>query len=287
MVKHEVNGVEHVYYTIGEAEDVGLRWKPWRACQIGDWARTDDDMVVEVLTRGGTRSSYDWLRIATGTFVTSPGVRMTTEVRENRTSFGGKYPQWKDPNRKLTKRERLFTEVYTRTWDQKLAYAMASGRDKNERGVGERAAVYVARANVQEAVKDRIRELAARQGVDEDYVIGGFKELFEEGVNETTRARALENLAKILQMLDSKHEKAVVMLGAGITEAEIKEIDAEIDLNLIEGAEVADSTASSHQPDDSADGREPEALSDESADGQVDSVYGESPVPESGETQDS
>ena len=173
MTKHTVAGVEYTYYTRLEAEDAGIEFKDWRSGQEGEYVLTDDEMVVPLIRRGPTQRRWDWYRIPTGTFIGSPGSRMTSEVRENRTSFGGKKPDFKNPERPLTKRERDFTNAYIRLWDANKAYEIASGRNPEEVGFVKRAAHFAARANVQAAVTDRIRELAQRQGVDEEMVIRG------------------------------------------------------------------------------------------------------------------
>lgn len=191
---------EHFIYTAKEADELGipylLEWRDFE--RVGQWVLTDDGMVIEILSSGKLRTGTNWLRTATGSFLTSSKSFLNTKYRESRYSFNG----LKTGNQpfKLTERMKqwihLFVlgehpvESYLRTFN-------GSNREYAERRVFD----LLKRPEVKQAVKEGLKEQLERLGIDDGYVLSSLKNLADgEDVNDNVRFKCLNELADIIEL---------------------------------------------------------------------------------------
>ena len=105
----------------------------WRKGQVGDWVKTDDDCVIQVLRRGqmlrskGRDKVREYIGTCTGTFPIGPRVKMDASKRANIYSFGGsKSPDNILLDRKnLTKAESVFVLYLSQGMKPEQAYLKA------------------------------------------------------------------------------------------------------------------------------------------------------------------
>ena len=80
---YRVNKIDHKVYEDGDPLPEGLIVQSdWREGQIGEWIKTDDDCVLEVLRRGkmmrkmGKNKVVEYIGTCTGTFPISKNIKM-------------------------------------------------------------------------------------------------------------------------------------------------------------------------------------------------------------------
>ena len=96
MRYYKVNKIEHRVYDPDDAipEELEIN-DDWRKRQIGQWVRTDDDCVLQILRSArmlkpkGKSRIIEYIGTCTGTFVVSKNTKMDSSRRVNIYSFGG------------------------------------------------------------------------------------------------------------------------------------------------------------------------------------------------------
>lgn len=195
MEEVTVHGKVHKVYTEDEAVEREIKFKEkWSEGQEGDWVKTDDGFVLQIVKTGKLGKRHRWLRTAIGTYP-SHG-RMDCREREDRYTLGGKR---NDPVR-LTKRLRLFCAAWAMMGDAVEAYKHAYPNATDEAYIEQRVN-QVTRANcVIDETARHLQELAKRVGVDEEYVMKKFKVIADVAEKDSDKLRALENLSRFLRM---------------------------------------------------------------------------------------
>ena len=96
MRYYKVNGVEHKVYDPEDQLPNGLIViGNWRDSRVNDWAKADDDCIIQVLRRGKMSQKYgrnkvsEYVGTCTGTFPVRRNVKMDTSRRANIYTFGG------------------------------------------------------------------------------------------------------------------------------------------------------------------------------------------------------
>ena len=95
MRKYKVNRSYHkVYAAIDEVPSDIQVIEDWRNGEVGDWAKTDDDCVVQILRKGVLNSQYSkgkktkYFGTCTGTYTET--MNMTSVRNEDIYTLGGK-----------------------------------------------------------------------------------------------------------------------------------------------------------------------------------------------------
>jgi hypothetical protein len=195
MEEVTVHGKVHKVYTEDEAVEREIKFKEeWSEGQEGDWVKTDDGFVLQILKTGQLGKRHRWLRTAIGTYP-SHG-RCDCEERESRYTLGGH----RNTPVRLTKRLRVFCRLWAMSGDAIESYKHAFPNANDENYIEARVNQVTRAECVQNEMYKHLREVAARVGVDEEYVMTRFKELAEDGEKDADKLRALENLAKMLKI---------------------------------------------------------------------------------------
>jgi len=198
-------------YTVEEAHNSGIAYKKdWRNAEEGNYVLTDDNMVVPVLKikRIGKDRA---IQTPTGLFnIDRANTKLDTKHRANKTSFTSKPPSQVIRDRKnANNREIMFVKYFIETGDRVEAYLRAF-KTRNIEIAKIQGANLLKQKRIVNMIIDEVKLACKNLGVNYEYVIKGFKEIYEDtGQKGADRLRALENLGNIINATD----KASVLSG--------------------------------------------------------------------------
>ena len=206
----------------------------WRKGQVGDWVKTDDDCVIQVLRRGqmlrskGRDKVREYIGTCTGTFPIGPRVKMDASKRANIYSFGGsKSPDNILLDRKnLTKAESVFVLYLSQGMKPEEAYLKAFPTN-NIRYAVEKSSSLVKTERIRTAMKEELKPVLEELGVNEEYILKGIKSEAETAEKSDTRLKALFKLSDIMDLEDKNQTKVTQISGAvfkGFGENSLEEI---------------------------------------------------------------
>ena len=206
----------------------------WKNAKIGEWVLADDGCVIQVLRKGemktakGRNKVRGYIGTCTGTFVTDSTAKMDTSKRENIYSFGGKNREDILLDRTaLSGPEELFVQYLASGMSPRESYLKAY--PTNKPGYANMmAGKLVKTERIKTAMKEELKPVMEKLGLNEEYVLEGIKNTVEFADKQDLKLRALFKLADILDMEDKNSAKITQVSGAvfqGFTD------------NMIEGAE--------------------------------------------------
>jgi hypothetical protein len=194
----------HPVYTRAEADAMGLIVvEDWRDGERGQWVQTEDGHVVMVLRTGVLRRGTKWVRSPHGTFLETTG-HMTTDKRNSRYTFTG---------RKANKEFKMSQRVAA--WATAVAHgqpALKSYMDHFQssslRWAEQRVVFLLKRPEVIEHMKKELEPILEKLGVNPEFVIQGFVDIFKEGDSDNVRLKALTELAFLTGVKEEKKQDA-------------------------------------------------------------------------------
>ena len=240
---YKINKITHKVY---EADDVlpeGLVVQSdWRRGQIGDWIKTDDDCILEVLRRGsmirkmGKKKIVDYIGTCTGTFPIYKGVKIDASKRENIYSFSGrKVDDVVLTRRNLNNFEAVFVAYIAKGMDATEAYLKAF--PTNSPGYAKmKSSKLLKMERIKTAMKEELKPVLEELGINEKFVLETIKGVINSTDKDETRLKALFKLADIMDMEDKNQTKITQVTGAlfkGFSEEMIEE--AERPKEIIDG----------------------------------------------------
>jgi len=225
MNSQKINGVPHyVFESDGEFIEFFENKPPpiaadWKKAKEGEWVRSDDGGIVQILKRGalkhhGDRPNYSWangyVRTVVGTFVCHKNTKMDTNfaLHPNRYTFSGTTPHITVVvrNRKnLTKHERTFAMNIASGMGLEKSYRDAYEYDGYR--AREKAFLLMKQERVLAEINKSIVDIAGGIGVNHEYVLKGLKEIFEDGEDPQTALRSLIELGKAIGTLGNQPKK--------------------------------------------------------------------------------
>lgn len=214
----------HLVYTKEEADAEGVPYFPkWRDFEhVGQWILTDDNYVVEVLASGKMRTGTRWIRTCTGTFLASPGTRLDTEPRDSRYTFNGLSP--KDQPFRVTARIEQWARLYAQGMHPIKAYIRVFN-SSSEANAERRVHMLLQKREVLDIVKEELDAVFKELGIDDKFIIRGYKDIFENGDNDNARLASLNSLAKIRGMLQPKKQESSTQVFLGFGEQKLEELE--------------------------------------------------------------
>ena len=236
MRVYRVNGVEYkVYDSDDPLPDRLIVQSNWRDGKVGDWVRSDDDCVIQVLRRGkmakpkGRNKVREYIGTCTGTFPISDSVKMDTSRRVNIYSFGGdkKADDILLDRTKLSKCEEIFVLHLASGMAAEDAYVKAFPT-KNRNYAKVKSGQLVKTERIKTAMKEELKPICEKLGVDPESVIKGIKEKADFANKDETQLKALFKLADILDLEDKNQTKVTQVSGAlfqGFSEKLIEEAE--------------------------------------------------------------
>ena len=221
MVYYKVNGIDHPVYSTEDTLPEGITViKDWREGQIGDWVLTDDEAVIQILRRGkmskrrGKNRVVEYVGTCTGTFLISPKAMMDSSKRPNIYSFSGyKTPEETLTERRdLTKCEALFLCHLSTGIRPEEAYLKAFPTTNRKYAI-EKSSTLVRTERILTAMKEELKPVCQKLGVDPESVIRNIKEKADDN-EDKDQLKALFKLADILDLEDKNKTQVTQVTGA-------------------------------------------------------------------------
>ena len=220
MRTYRVNGIDHSVFDPGDPVvelDVVANW---RVGMVGQWVKTDDDCVIQILRRGtmlrakGKKREVDYIGTCTGTFVVNSNTKLDSSKRINIYSFSGnKMPDDIVKDREvLTSKEELFVLYITKGLKPQEAYIRAFPTS-NPHYANMKAGQLVKTTRIRTAMKEELKPIMEELGLDEKYIIKGIKDEAETAEKSDTKLKALFKLADIMD-LEDKNQTKVTQISA-------------------------------------------------------------------------
>lgn len=217
---YRVNRVEHKVYDAEDSlPDSLIVQANWRDGQVGDWVKTDDDCVVQILRRGlmkntkGKNKDNGYVGTCTGTFPLS-SKHMDTSRKDNIYTFGGKSAEEALNDRiNLNKNEMLFVTYFTKGMPAREAYLKAFPTN-NPNYANMKAGQLVKTERIRTAMKEELKPVLEELDIDERFILKSIKEVISSSEKDETKLKALFKLADIMDLEDKNSTKVTQVTGA-------------------------------------------------------------------------
>ena len=218
MRVYTIRKIEHIVYDKDDKLPPNIIPKEdWRVSKIGDWVRTDDDCVIQILRKGRMLQrdrELTYVGTCTGTFICSPKLKLDTEKRHNIYSFGGgaSPEEIVENRRKLTPNEQLFVTYISQGIKPIDAYIKAFPTN-NPSYARVKAYNLVKTKRVRQAMKEELKPICDELGIDENYILRGIKAEAETADKADTRLKALFKLSDIMDLEEKNTSKVQQVTG--------------------------------------------------------------------------
>jgi hypothetical protein len=218
MKFYRIKKIDHVVYE--ENDSIPSDIHPldnWRTAKIGDWVKTDDNCVIQVLRKGKMLQrdlELNYVGTCTGTFICTKKNKMDTEKRNNIYSFGGKSSPEEivENRRKLSSHEQLFVSYVSQGMKPLDAYIKAFPTN-NPSYAKVKAYSLFKTQRVRTAMKEELKPVLQELGISEDFVLRGIKSEAEAADKADTRLKALFKLSDILDLEDKSSSNVQQITG--------------------------------------------------------------------------
>jgi len=218
---YKVNRLEHKVYEPGDTTPSNIKiFVDWRDGHIGDWVKTDDEHIIQILRRGkllrpkGKVKYVEYVGTCTGTFLISKGVKMDASRRINIYSFSGeKTAESSVLDRKnLNTREKLFVTYHSLGMDIQTAYMKAF--PTNNPGYAKvKAGQLMSTTRIRTAMKEELKPVCEELGIDEKFILKNIKSEAENADKPDTRLKALFKLSDIMDLEDKNKVQTTQLTG--------------------------------------------------------------------------
>jgi hypothetical protein len=220
---------DHFVYTPTEASNEGVEfWHNGRHPDVkeGDWIKTDDGFVVQVLKYGKFDNGKRWIRTCTGSFLLDQDkVFIDTAKRKSRHSFSGTY---RNPNScPLSFGIKEFVRLYVQGKDRISAYKQAFPEASSEKYIDHKTRVLLSRKEVKRLMAEELKDVLGSLGIDDRFILRGMQDIAENGDQDSVRLAAFRDLAKVVGLIDGrKKETTTVQAFLGVSAAELAQLGA-------------------------------------------------------------
>jgi len=221
MRNYTVNKIQHVVFESKDEIPNNLTFlKDWRDGHVGDWVESNDGCVIQILRRGrmlkpkGKVKITEYVGTCTGTFVVSKKNKMDTSRRINIYSIGGNIDRNSrvDVRDKLNSKEELFVLYMGMGMPPKQAYIKAFPTN-DPSYANMRAGQLVKTERVKTAMKEELKPILQKLGIDETTVLKTINTIAQNGEREDTRLKALFKLCDIMD-LEDKNRTTITQISA-------------------------------------------------------------------------
>ena len=208
--------------TVSEAKERKIAYlEDWRqVIREGDWIKTDDGYVAQVIKLGylNTKLQKDgYVGICTGTFLMRKGVELTTEKRECRSTFDGKFP---NKTIRLNERVKEFVQLYASGIDRITAYMQVWPTDE-PRYARVRSDALLKHEGVKKLLREEVKTALEKLGIDDEWLLTKYKTVVENTRSDTARLRAMDSLSEITGLKSKDTQKTSVTLFQGLDSNEL------------------------------------------------------------------
>jgi hypothetical protein len=220
LKSYEVKGKKCNVYNISEVP-LDIQYKEnWRDGNKGDWVKTDDGKVIQILRR--YKAGKDELILtATGTYKVSPGTLLDSVRRDNIYSLNGK--TWRNTlkdRKNPTELEILFAKRVAYGEEPYKAYLEVYNTN-DEKAAKKKASLLIKTKRIQKIMDEDLKDVFKRQNVDLDYLIESAKIVVDSGKNDSDRLKALHMLWDAYGVVKQKQVTEVRGVFQGFSPEEI------------------------------------------------------------------
>ena len=221
MREYTVKGRNHYVYDLGEVPSDIEYLKDWRDGRVGDWILSDDDCVIQVLRRSSWSNTVV-IGTCTGTFVVSKKTQMDTIRRKDIYSLGGGNWYERVNNRKNpTPSEKLFAQRVAFGESPLTAYIKVYNSSLSRSK--EMSALLIKQERIQKIVKEELKDVFEKKGIDLEFLIGAAQDVVSGGKNDSDRLNALKMLWDAFGVVEQKKVTQVAGLFQGHTIAQLED----------------------------------------------------------------
>lgn len=200
-------GLVHYVYTKAEAETSGIPYlEDWReVTEEGQWVLSDDGHVVQVLKISGANSSKRFIRTSVGSYVINERQKMDTSPRECRYSLSGKQPMGKNRPVRITPKHVEWATRLVMGQDPREAYKQIWGSSsKSGNYISQVMYRFLRDEGMKALIKEQLKPLLTEVGITENFVLSGYKNLFENSQQDQVKKQCLDAMADLLGLNESK-----------------------------------------------------------------------------------
>tara|TARA_R110002012_G_scaffold272092_3_gene457553 strand:- start:6032 stop:6754 length:723 start_codon:yes stop_codon:yes gene_type:complete len=224
MKTYKVNKINcNVYNTDEIPDDVEYK-EDWRTGKVGEWVRTDDNKIIQVLRRYNT-SGMECIGTCTGTYVVSDDTEMDSVRKKDIYSVSGK--NWYDrlvSRTEPTKYEVLFAQRLA-LGDQPTQAYLHVYDTKDENAAKKKAAILVKQERIQKLVRQDLKDTFSKLGIDLDYLVESAKDVVDGAKNDSDRLKALNMLWDAFGVVETQKVTEVAGLFQGFTAGQIEQVE--------------------------------------------------------------
>ena len=233
MRVYKVNGVVHKVYEPDDTLPEGMVVvEDWRDGHIGDWVKTADDCVIQILRSGsmlkpkGKIREVRYIGTCTGTFPVSKRVVLDSSRRHNIYSFSGnkKSDEILLDRKNLSSNETLFVVYLSAGMDMEKAYLKAFPTNNRKYAI-QRAAKLVKTERVKTAMKEELKPVLEKLGINETSILKNINSIACTGTKEETRLKALFKLADIMDLEDKSRTTVTQVQGIAFKGFDQKQLE--------------------------------------------------------------
>jgi|TARA_Y100001937_G_scaffold127634_1_gene200488 hypothetical protein len=241
-MKVECRGKKFHVYTEKEAKKLNITpVKNWRTAKKGDWIKTQDGKVIEVIGKreekpSNTKKSYIFIRTGYG----ECGVhKKHVYAQEQPNYYRDKYYFGKDlvKNVRPTAKQRTFVDalfLHGKTdklgmWDAEsiiLAY-QSIYKDNNPEQALRRGMGILKRKHIREYIAMNMREKLSAIGMDDDYVANKYRDMIENAeIPAATKLNALNRVSDMLGHLTKEKKEEQIEGVFALSDGDIKKLSS-------------------------------------------------------------
>ena len=233
MRVYKVNGVDHKVYEPDDALPEGMVViEDWRDGHIGDWVKTADDCVIQILRSGsmlkpkGKIREVRYIGTCTGTFPVSKSTILDSSRRNNIYSFGGskKSDDILLDRKNLSSNETLFVVYLIAGMDMEKAYLKAFPTNNRKYAI-QRAAKLVKTQRVKTAMKEELKPVLEKLGINETSILKNINSIATSAEKDETKLKALFKLADIMDLEDKNKTTVTQVQGIAFQGFDQKHIE--------------------------------------------------------------
>ncbi len=214
--KRVIKGVSHyVYEDLDEFQKTHpntVVHPDWRKANEGDWVRSDDDRIVQLLKvsndvkhhsdRKNYKFAKGWVRTVVGSFLNRENVKMDTDFdnHPNRYTFSTNIKNTSErvyKRKEPTNKEKEFATNVVVGMGAVDAYKKAYSEMSNQKA-RKKATVLLKQERVMKEIEKGVLDVAKGLGIDHEYILSKLKNLADFSEDDNIILQSTKELGKIV-----------------------------------------------------------------------------------------
>ena len=207
----------------------------WRDGDTGDWVKTDDDYVCQVLKRGTIyekvdQRSKDFIRTVCGTFIIQKICHKMFGkhgIPDNIYSFSGNFKAKNtyQKENKLNNKEFLFARYVAQGCEATDAFKRVYKEAKSDSYIKQKTGTLLKKDNIRRIVKEEIKKILEEEGVTPEWIVSRYKDIADLAERDSDKLRSLESLTKIAGLFETDTKQEQLTVWTGFTPEQLEAIN--------------------------------------------------------------